>query len=91
MICKHWNPQTYFCNCEQKTVNPDDLGTCQEICENYVPVKKDVTVVCMSCGNEFLFNEKKKLEIEQREFAICPVCGHVNMKTDDECLSRGLK
>jgi len=89
MVCKHWDSELYFCNLEKRTINPDELGDCSEACQNYAPQENAVMVICMSCGNEFSLHEKRKIEVRLKEYAICPVCGHVNVKTDDKSLCRG--
>ena len=91
MVCKHWDPELYFCGIENRTINPDELGDCSEACQNYVPKENAVMVTCRSCGTEFAFHPKRKVEIGLKEYATCPVCGHVNVKTDDKSLSGGLE
>jgi uncharacterized Zn-finger protein len=88
-VCKHWNSELYFCNFEKRTINPDELGDCSEACKNYAPKENAVMVSCRSCGNEFAFHPKRIVEIGSKEYATCPFCGHVNIKTNDESLSRG--
>jgi hypothetical protein len=91
MVCKNWNPESYFCNVENKTINPDELGECSENCPNYAPDKDAPMITCESCGNEYTFHEESVVEVGSKGYSRCPVCGRANLKADDESLSRGFR
>ena len=91
MVCKHWDSERYFCSHEKRTINPDELSVCSQTCQNHMPRKKSKMVTCKNCGNKFEFRKDRKIEVGTKEYGECPVCGHVNLKTDDEALSKGIE
>jgi uncharacterized Zn finger protein len=56
-----------------------------------MPRKKSKMVTCKNCGNKFEFRKDRKIEVGTKEYGECPVCGYVNLKTDDEALSKGIE
>ena len=91
MSCGNWDPDSNFCIAESKTVNPDELADCIEVCQFYTPTKQIEKLYCESCGGEYEFDRKRAIEVGSEELAQCPICGHVNLKIDDERLCKGLE
>lgn len=92
MVCKHWNWESNFCELKEITINLDDLDDCEQTCPDYSPRERSKTVQCDSCATELDLQECKKVEIKNREYVKCFVCGTVvHLKRDDENLTDGIR
>jgi NAD-dependent SIR2 family protein deacetylase len=92
MKCKHWRQEDSFCVQEEKTVNPDELGDCAEMCPDYKPSRGYEIVTCISCDTEFPLKKANIIEVNNKEYPKCPTCGTVRgLERDDEKLSKSNK
>lgn len=86
MSCQHWNAENSFCECREKTINPDELADCTEECEDYLP--QQAYLQCRECGNRFKVGKDEEVAIKDLKQAKCPNCGSVNLRRDDDILTK---
>ena len=87
MLCCHWNNESYYCNVKNRVINPEESSVCEE-CLNYEASKKPKTFFCYNCEAEFELTEDRKVQVKDKEFPKCPICGEViGIKRDDRMIS----
>jgi hypothetical protein len=69
-----------------RVINPEETNVCVE-CTSYKPINNQ-KMFCNNCEKEFELTKDNWVQIKDKEFPKCPVCGNViGIERDDSMLS----